>query len=80
MPSGAGLTIGCMLEVRVVCSACAEESEVLVEDLDDLDRGAPCLCGHGYVAISVAEFVPLYAAEGGEVVELRPRRRLPRAA
>jgi Zn ribbon nucleic-acid-binding protein len=56
--------------VSVVCSACGEETEVTVEDLDDVDREA-CECGYSYVVLSVAEFEPVH--KKGQLVEL-PRR------
>lgn len=64
--------------MTVVCSACAEESEVLVEDLDDVDREA-CACGYSYVVLSVAEFEPVHA-EQGTLIRLPGRRKLPKAA
>jgi hypothetical protein len=60
-----------MLQVTVVCSSCAEETEVVVEKLDDVEREV-CECGYSYVVVSVAEFEPVYA-EGGQLIELRPR-------
>jgi len=60
-----------MLQVTVVCSSCAEESDVLVEDLDGVDREA-CACGYSYVILSVAEFEPV-EIEGGQVIQLRRR-------
>ncbi|HEX2265394.1 MAG TPA: hypothetical protein VHH14_03840 [Solirubrobacterales bacterium] len=59
-----------MWQVTVVCSSCAEESEVVVEDLDRLDE--VCGCGYDYVVLSVATFEPV-ELEGGEVVVLRRR-------
>jgi hypothetical protein len=67
-----------MWQVTVVCSACAEESEVVVENLDDVDREA-CPCGYSYVVLSVSAFEPVYA-EQGELLQLPRRRRLPKAA
>jgi len=64
--------------MTVVCSACAEESEVVVEDLDDVDREV-CPCGYSYVVLSVSAFEPVYA-EQGELLQLPRRRRLPKAA
>ncbi len=61
-----------MFQVTVVCSSCAEETEVVVEDLDDVEREV-CECGYSYVVASVAEFDPVYA-EGGQLIELRPRQ------
>jgi hypothetical protein len=60
-----------MLQVTVVCSSCAEESDVLVEDLDNVGREV-CLCGYSYVILSVAEFEPV-EIEGGQVIQLRRR-------
>ena len=41
---------------RIACSGaeCDEEIDVVVEDLDELDRLA-CRCGYGVVVISVGE-------------------------
>ena len=47
-----------MLLVRVACSGCPEESEVLVEALDEVDR-LFCDCDYGYVVLAVAEAVPV---------------------
>lgn len=49
-----------MWQVVVVCSDsdCAEEVELLVEDLDDVDREA-CACGYCVLIVSVASFEPL---------------------
>lgn len=60
-----------MVQVTVVCSSCAEESEVLVENLDDAGRKV-CACGYSYVILSVAEFEPV-EIKGGQVIELRRR-------
>ena len=67
-----------MWQVTVVCSGCAEESEVVVEDLDHVEREA-CECGYSFVVLSVASFEPVYA-ENGELVEFPPRRDLSLAA
>lgn len=68
-----------MLQVTVVCSSCAEETEVVVEDLDAVEREV-CPCGYSYVVLSVAEFEPV-EIEGGQLIELRPRPgKLQRAA
>ena len=67
-----------MWQVAVFCSGCAEDSEVVVEDLDDVEREA-CPCGYSFVVLSVASFEPVHAKEG-ELVELSPRRRLSLAA
>jgi hypothetical protein len=47
-----------MWQALIVCSDCAEEVEVLVEDLDELEREV-CACGYSVVVLSVAEFEPL---------------------
>lgn len=67
-----------MLQVTVVCSSCAEESDVEVENLDDVDREV-CPCGYSYVVISVADFEPVQG-KGGELIELRRHDELRRAA
>jgi hypothetical protein len=67
-----------MWQVLVACSGCAEESEALVEELDDVDREV-CPCGYSYVVLSVSGFEPVYA-EGAQVVEFPRRRKLPIAA
>ena len=67
-----------MWQVRVACSACAEEAEAIVEELDDVEREV-CPCGYSYVILSVSGFEPIYA-ERAEVVELPARRKLPKAA
>lgn len=64
--------------MTIVCSSCAEETEVVVENLDDVDREV-CECGYSYVVLSVADFEAVQA-EGGELIELRRRDELPRAA
>ena len=67
-----------MWQVTVHCTDCAEEVEVVVPDLDDVEREA-CPCGYSFVVLSVASFEPVYAA-GGELIELTPRRSLSLAA
>ncbi len=67
-----------MWQVLVACSDCPEESEVLVEDLDDLEREV-CGCGYSFVVISVAAFEPVYA-ERGRLIELPRRSKLALAA
>jgi hypothetical protein len=67
-----------MWQVKVFCSGCSEESEVVVESLDDVEREA-CECGYSFVLLSVASFEPVYASNG-ELVELRRRSDLPLAA
>jgi hypothetical protein len=57
-----------MWQVSVFCSGCGDEAEVVVGDLDDVEREA-CGCGHGFVVVAVASFEPVYA-ERGELVEL----------
>jgi hypothetical protein len=61
-----------MWQVTIVCSDCAEETEVVVENLDDVDREV-CECGYSYVVVSVAEFEPMEIA-GGQLIQLRPRQ------
>lgn len=60
-----------MFQVTVVCSSCAEETEVVVEDLDAVDREV-CPCGYSFVVLSVAEFEPVHG-KGGQLIQLRPR-------
>jgi len=67
-----------MWQVTVVCSSCAEESEVVVANLDYVEREV-CECGYSYVVLSVAEFEPV-EVKGGELIELRRRDDLRRAA
>lgn len=69
---------GAMWIVSVACSSCAEEAEVVVEELDEVEREA-CPCGYSYVVISVGEFEPVYAGRA-EVVELPRWRKLASAA
>jgi hypothetical protein len=67
-----------MWQVRIACSACPEEIEVVVEDLDDVEREA-CPCGYSYVVLSVSAFEPVHA-ELAQVVQLPRRRKLTKAA
>jgi hypothetical protein len=67
-----------MWQLTIVCSSCAEESEAVVENLEDVEREV-CECGYSYVVLSVAHFEPVHA-EGGELIELRRRDELLRAA
>ena len=67
-----------MWQVHVVCSACEEETEVLVDDLDDLDREV-CQCGYSHVVLSVSAFEPVYA-EQAQIHQLPRPRKLPKAA
>ncbi len=71
-------TIEAMFQVLVACSGCPEETEVVVEKLDDVDREV-CPCGYSYVVLTVSTFEPVYA-QRAKVVELPRRRRLSRAA
>lgn len=71
LASGCHATIGDMWQVTIVCSSCAEETEVVVENLDDAEREV-CECGYSYVVVSVADFEPVHA-EGGQLIELRRR-------
>ncbi len=67
-----------MWQALLVCSNCAEETEVVVENLDDVEQEA-CSCGYSYVVLSVATFEPVYS-ERAKLIELAPRRPLPLAA
>jgi hypothetical protein len=67
-----------MWQVTILCSSCAEESEVVVEALDDLDHEV-CPCGFNFVVLSVASFEPVYAKDG-ELLVLSPRSDLSLAA
>ena len=60
-----------MLQVTVVCSSCTEETDVVAEDLEAVDREV-CPCGYSYVVVSVAEFEPV-EIQGGQLIELRRR-------
>jgi len=60
-----------MLQLTVVCSSCAEETEAVVETLEDVEREV-CPCGYSYVVLSVAEFEAV-EMKGGEVIQLRRR-------
>jgi len=68
-----------MWQVTVLCTDCAEEAEVVVGDLDEVEREA-CLCGYSFVVLAVASFEPVYAEAGGELLELAPRAGLSLAA
>lgn len=67
-----------MWQVTIVCSSCAEESELVVENLDDVEREA-CECGYSFVVLSVAAFEAV-EVEGGELIELRRRDEIKLAA
>jgi hypothetical protein len=60
-----------MWQITVLCSGCAEESDLMVENLDDFEREV-CPCGYSFVALSVASYEPVYAAQG-ELIELASR-------
>ena len=66
-----------MWQITIVCSSCAEETDVVVESLDDVEREA-CECGYSFVVVSVAAFEPV-EVEGGELVQLRRRDDMPLA-
>lgn len=70
-----------MFQILVACSSCEEETEVLVEDLEAVDREV-CPCGYSYVVLAVNEFEPVYGerAEQAQVIELPRRRKLSNAA
>jgi hypothetical protein len=57
--------------VKIACSSCEEETEVVVENLEDAEREV-CACGYSYIVLSVAEFQPL-EPKRGELIELRRR-------
>ena len=57
-----------MFVVVIGCSACPEETEVVVSELDDVDALA-CECGYGYVILGIAEL----AEPRGELRVLRGR-------
>jgi hypothetical protein len=61
-----------MWQLTIVCSSCAEESVVEVENLDDVEREV-CACGYSYVVLSVAAFEAVEVEKGGELIELRRR-------
>jgi hypothetical protein len=67
-----------MWQIAVLCSGCAEESEVVVEAIDDVEREV-CPCGYSFVVLSVAGFELVYA-EKGELIALVPRGDLSLAA
>lgn len=50
-----------MWQVTVFCSGCAEESEVAVEALEEVEREV-CPCGYSVIVLSVASFEPVHAA------------------
>lgn len=69
-----------MWQVSVLCSGCAEESEFVVEALDDVEREV-CRCGYSFVVLSVASHESVYAEEkAGELVEISRRSDLSLAA
>ena len=71
-PSGRFATIESMeMEVFVVCSSCEEETSMVVEDLDAVEREV-CECGYSFVVLSVAESESVHARKG-RLIEL-PRR------
>jgi hypothetical protein len=67
-----------MWQLTVLCSGCAEESAIVVDALDDVEREA-CRCGYSFVVLAVASFEPVQAEEA-EVAELSARGDLPLAA
>jgi hypothetical protein len=67
-----------MFQILVACSSCEEETEVVVDALDEVDREV-CPCGYSYVVLTVSEFEPVYA-ERAQVIELPRRRKLSNAA
>jgi hypothetical protein len=67
-----------MWQMTVVCSSCAEESDVVVENLEDVDREV-CECGYSFVVLSVAEFEAV-EVRGGKLIQLRRGDEMPLAA
>jgi hypothetical protein len=51
-----------MWQVKVICSDedCAELTEVLVEDLEEVEA-VVCECGYSVVVLAVASFEPMTA-------------------
>lgn len=49
--------------IQVTCSdpACTEEFEVVVDELEEVER-VVCACEHGVVVLSVSRFEPLHLA------------------
>jgi hypothetical protein len=47
-----------MLLIRLACSSCPEEIEVVVAGFEETD-GFPCGCGYGWVVLSVSEAIPV---------------------
>jgi hypothetical protein len=45
-----------MLLIRVGCSGCPEDDEVVVATIDEVDS-LWCECGYGYLILSVSEAV-----------------------
>jgi hypothetical protein len=47
---------------HIICSGrdCTEEREVVIDELDDLDR-IGCTCGHAFVLLSISEVEVLSA-------------------
>jgi hypothetical protein len=78
IPSERLATIVLMWQVLVACSGCEEETEVVVEELRDVDREV-CPCGYSYVVLTVSDFEPVYA-ERGQLIALPRRRKLSTAA
>jgi hypothetical protein len=62
-------TLSAMFVAHIHCSDCAEEVEVLVDELHEL-AGLTCECGYGYVLESVAE-ADLISVTPAVVVRLR---------
>jgi hypothetical protein len=67
-----------MWQITIVCSDCAEETDVVVESLEDVEREV-CGCGYSYVVLAVASFEAV-RADGGELVQLRRRDEMSLAA
>ena len=43
--------------VKVFCSDCSEEEELVVEEIDEVDEHV-CPCGYSYMIVGIATFTP----------------------
>ncbi len=70
-PSAGFPILSGVFEVHIECSGqdCAEELEIVVDELDELD-GLSCDCGHGFVLLSLGE-VELISPATADVIVLR---------
>ena len=46
-----------MFIIRVACSGCPDETELVVDSIDEVDA-LFCDCDYGYVLLSVSEAIP----------------------